>query len=82
MVLRRSSTLGEWSIHNTETPKGRICEVNRNIDLGILWDIPWPLDLCQGQSGIDHSRRKGVVRKWITRTPNSRSDKNHRSKDV
>jgi hypothetical protein len=61
MVLRQSPTSGEWSGHKYETPEGRSCEVTRTVDIGILRDIPWPLDLFQVQPDIDHSGSKEVV---------------------
>jgi hypothetical protein len=65
MVLQGSPTLGERRYHNIETPEIQSYEVMRTIDIGTLQDLPWPLDLCQGHSDIDHSGSKEKFAPWI-----------------
>jgi hypothetical protein len=33
----------------------------RTIDTGTVLDLPWPLDLCHGQLGVDHSESKKEI---------------------
>lgn len=65
ITLRRIPTSGEQICHNSKTPERRSCELTRTVDLGMLQDLPWLLELDRGQPNANDTKSKGKVTQRI-----------------